>query len=286
MKLRSRVRRFIQNVTGFDVHVYRPERDFYADASRILGNARITAFDVGANRGQSIAKISEVFPQASIHAFEPSPINVRAISPRPGLTINCCGLGSTSSELALTESDDMSSFLAKGRDGWGSSTAKTLVPVTTIDNYCAEREIFHINLLKIDTQGFDFEVLKGAAKMLASRSVDLIMTEITLSELYKGLPRLDAVYGFMADAGYALLGVYDQHTIGNVLGWADFGFINPALTNSSATSIGDADLAAHLHNRPTSGLLKRKRDLRFDELRLLHRPAPSRGSSLARNFSF
>jgi hypothetical protein len=52
---------------------------------------------------------------------------------------------------------DMSSFLELGPEGWGGVIQRIKVPVPTVDDYSAERGVEHIHLLKIDTQGFDFE---------------------------------------------------------------------------------------------------------------------------------
>jgi Methyltransferase FkbM domain len=81
--------------------------------------------------------------------------------------------------------------------------------------------IDHIHLLKIDAQGFDFEIIKGAGGMLTGGRVDLVLTEIIFGRLYEGLPQFDSIYAYMADHGYRLTGVYDQHRKARILDWAD-----------------------------------------------------------------
>src|SRR5207253_4668851 len=97
--------------------------------------------------------------------------------------------------------------------------------VRTIDSYCAERGITIIDILKSDTQGFDLEVIKGAARLLEQRRIQLIYMEITFSDMYKGLPRFDEIYGFLADRGFALVSFYDFYYQHGRAGWTDALFV-------------------------------------------------------------
>lgn len=60
---------------GYDVHRLAsgdPGRDPFVDTRRLVPPQRcVTIFDVGANAGQTIQRLREIFPQATIHAFEP-----------------------------------------------------------------------------------------------------------------------------------------------------------------------------------------------------------------------
>jgi FkbM family methyltransferase len=40
------------------------------------------------------------------------------------------------------------------------------IHIHTLDNYCSDNNIEHIDYLKIDTEGYDFEVIKGASEMI------------------------------------------------------------------------------------------------------------------------
>jgi FkbM family methyltransferase len=73
----------------------------------------------------------------------------------------------------------LSSFLEPGADCWGEIKQRSQIEVRTIDGYCAERGITIIDILKSDTQGFDLEVIKGAACLLEQRRIQLIYMEIT-----------------------------------------------------------------------------------------------------------
>jgi hypothetical protein len=138
-------------------------------------------------------------------------------------------LGSRTGVIDFLENtrSDLSSVLEPGVDCWGAIKARIQVAMTTVDEYCAERDISHIDILKSDTQGFDLEVLKGATQLLKLRRIHLIFLEITFSDMYTRLPRLDEIYGFMTDHGFSLVTFYPFSYQHDRAGWTDALFINP-----------------------------------------------------------
>ena len=240
-------RRLVRRYTGYDIHKYPPPLDYWADISEILSKVgSVTAFDVGANVGQTAHKLLQVFPTISIHAFEPSPSTFSELSQAfagcNNVTLNNCGVGSQKSEMDFIENtfSDMSSFLEPGPQIWGDVKQRVKVPVITVDDYSVEKRIEHIHLLKIDTQGFEFEVIKGAAGMLAEGRIDLVLTEITFGQLYEGLPRFDLVHAYLVQHGYRLTGVYDQARKRRILNWADMMFASPSIVRERLDGIGYA----------------------------------------------
>jgi FkbM family methyltransferase len=72
-------------------------------------------------------------------------------------------------EFSENRNSELSSFLPLGSgvpEGWGEAQGKIAVPVVTVDGYCGENAVSRIDVLKIDTQGFDFEVLGGRSNAL------------------------------------------------------------------------------------------------------------------------
>jgi FkbM family methyltransferase len=173
-----------------------------------------------------------VLPGATVHAFEPHPAafeGMRRVEyDAEKVVMNNCALGAQPGEQTLFEntSSDMSSLLPLGQDGWGRVQARTTVKVLTVDKYCADRGIPRIDLLKSDTQGFELEVLKGASRMLERRLVHLIYLEMIFARLYEGMPRFDALLGFLFDRGFELIALYQIHYLKERAGWTDGLFIN------------------------------------------------------------
>jgi hypothetical protein len=122
----------------------------------------------------------------------------------------------------------MSSFLELGKESWGTVTARREVEVDTVDDYCSGASVTHIDILKSDTQGFDFEVLRGAKAMLGEHRIHLVFIEIMFCEMYKNLPRFDEVFRFLLDRGLELVSFYTMEYRDNKAGWTDALFIDPA----------------------------------------------------------
>lgn len=193
-------------------------------------------FDVGANRGQTIANFRRSFGQSVIHAFEPGPEAFAELESNagvlPAVTLNNIALGSRSGEAQLFESaagTPMNSLLRPRPEGWGGGAVKGTVPVpvSTVDEYCREHGVDRIDILKTDTQGYDLEVIRGAAAMIEACAVHLIYMEIIFSDMYQGLPRMDEIYGFLADRGFVLVSFYRFSYWDNRASWTDGLFVHP-----------------------------------------------------------
>jgi len=207
--------------------------DPFCDIKAML-TRRVTPiiFDVGANIGQTIVKFREQLPASRIHAFEPGMETFKELSVRmnkvPGLILNNSALGSTNGTASFFEynSPVMSSFFPPGTSHWGKIEKIIPVVVETLDAYCQRASVSHIDVLKIDTEGFDLEIIRGGHRMLSENRANLILTEILFSDLYQGAPRFDKLYGFLADCGFKLVTFYEQYYVDNVLGWTDALFLN------------------------------------------------------------
>ena len=80
--------------------------------------------------------------------------------------------------------------------------------VITLDDYCREMNISKINLLKIDVQGFENQVLKGAKEILEGGVVDLILVEIIFDDCYGVGNTFFNVESFLVPNGYILYDIF------------------------------------------------------------------------------
>ena len=99
--------------------------------------------------------------------------------------------------------------------------------MTTLDGYCAEQSIGRLDILKTDTQGYDLEVLAGAAGLLDGHRVGLIFMEISYADVYERGPGLDEVYGFLRDRGFFLVSFYNFAFKNGRADWSDALFVDP-----------------------------------------------------------
>ncbi len=130
-------------------------------------------FDVGANYGtHSILFLSAGIP---VIAFEPNPNCHSYFEAACGLNgfsgrWEQVAVGSAPDEIELvfpekeTWLGSVSADVTSGRDGWGDVT-RLSVPVRSLDSYTKDIPLGKV-LIKIDVEGYEIEVLKGAAQML------------------------------------------------------------------------------------------------------------------------
>lgn len=141
-------------------------------------------FDVGANRGDWTHGVVSARPAAIVHAFEPQAALASALAARfSNAKVNHMALGDAAGTLHLFdyaehEGSEHASLLAGVIDGIHQGTARAVsVEVQTLDDYCAKHSVDHIDLLKIDVEGFELKVLVGAKRMLAEHRIDTIQFE-------------------------------------------------------------------------------------------------------------
>ena len=169
-------------------------------ASRIDGGV---VLDVGANHGAYARMVARVAPRAEIHAFEPHPRTFTALQARsPGIRAVNLAMGEQSGELELYDfaEEDGSTQASLSREAvalFDSRVVTHRVTCTTLDGYLAENRIERVSLLKIDTEGFDLSVLRGARDAIASRRISLIQfefipaniaTRVTMRDFFDALP--------------------------------------------------------------------------------------------------
>lgn len=170
-------------------------------------------FDVGANVGQSAAGYLEAFPGATIHCFEPVAATFEELRERfAGVQrVICarCALGATSraATIAVGGGSTQSSLVAESPH---VGELREPVQVRTLDDVCQERTIAHIDLLKIDTEGFDLEVLRGAHRMLEDQAISLVEVEAGMNPENPVHVPFEKLKAHLEAAGYRLFGIYEQ----------------------------------------------------------------------------
>jgi FkbM family methyltransferase len=85
------------------------------------------------------------------------------------------------------------------------------VNTSTLDRWLEDNfTIEPIHILKVDTQGHDFEVIKGAEKLLQNQQPILVI-ELIWVELYKNQARPDEIFSYLHTLGYSLAGFFNEH---------------------------------------------------------------------------
>jgi FkbM family methyltransferase len=173
-------------------------------------------FDVGANIGQSALSFARDFPQAEIYAFEPfSSIFARLernVAGQARIKPLRRALGSTAEHMRVGfDGDSMSQTnrIAPVADGASAESSLTEdIEVETLDAFCSASSIERIDILKTDTEGYDVEVLRGAARMLKQGQIQIVITEAGFVGDQHHTPFSDS-YELLRSNGFQIVGVYE-----------------------------------------------------------------------------
>lgn len=111
------------------------------------------------------------------------------------------GAGAAEGVANLTVAGEFSSFL-KRLDGRGDTTRHAEARIATLDTLLAERHIEGPFGLKIDTEGFELEVLKGATQTL--RNTKFVFAEVNLAHRFEGSYRPSQMFSILAENGFEL----------------------------------------------------------------------------------
>jgi len=148
-------------------------------------------FDVGANHGDFARSVSACFPSAYISLFEPLPalwpcLEKLAAHRAGRWSVKPFALGAAGGTLPLHISagdDSIGSFVGfeeKYRMANPSASPSKAIEsrIERLDDFCSREGIESIDLLKIDVEGFEFDVLAGAERMLANTHA--LIVEVSL----------------------------------------------------------------------------------------------------------
>jgi FkbM family methyltransferase len=149
----------------------------------------LVIFDVGANTGQwSVGLLRELSqqprPSVELHVFEPSPASFHALAANLSPLAHSVRL--TCNQYAVSNFTGVADFSIVAP----LSQVNTLAPLeqnsvletitvscVSLDDYCLEKDLACIHLVKVDTEGNDFRVLEGARTLLRDGRVNYLQFE-------------------------------------------------------------------------------------------------------------
>ena len=178
-----------------------------------------TVIDVGAYTGSFSFAVRSILPEAQIYAFEPLPDNFALLHHKFRRDGNFkafnIAVGSQSGKTTFYSNEfaASSSVLPMSREHQvafphTSQVTEISVPVKRLDDLKTQMGLRSKVLMKIDVQGYDFEVLKGARELLPQ--VDYVIVEIGVQLLYEQQASFEDIYAFMQSVGFVYAGDFDQ----------------------------------------------------------------------------
>lgn len=233
MKLSASVRRLLRRAFRNAGYQRRICPDF---VDVMQAHAIDVVLDVGANDGAFGREIRDRGYDGRIVSFEPNPVAYArlqaAIKGDPKWTAFPLAVGDVAdtATLAVAVIDCMSSikpFTEFGLSTGASVAANVDVPVVRLDAFLSEHpELVRNTYLKIDTQGFEMEVLRGAGDAL--RRMKAVQAEVALVHTYAGELDWIDVLQWMRAMDFEVATAVCNSTVGAQVREFDFVFVRSA----------------------------------------------------------
>ncbi|MHA6249249.1 FkbM family methyltransferase [Pontibacter sp. CAU 1760] len=164
-------------------------------------------FDIGAFEGIWTKEIVQVFPSSSFYMFEAQESKKeildhisKTLPAKVDFHLGLLG-AITGKEVVFYEYETASSVCKEFYDT--GAKQKTLY-LQALDEVVENRRWPSPDLIKLDTQGYELEILKGGNKAL--KAAEAVIMEVSLLEIYKGAPLIEDVIAQMSNWGFQ---VYD-----------------------------------------------------------------------------
>lgn len=182
-------------------------------------------YDIGASNGSWTWTVAKVLENATFHLFEPQfesdPAYAKTIANVKRYTSNvtlhpiALGAGNGKGRLNLFDASAAASMLdptpvsrLKQLFNFKSGKSSRSVPVHRLDDYARSRGLEQPDIIKMDVQGFELEVLKGANRILGNAK--LIMAECWLARSYgPRTPLLADIVAYLEPKGFWLIDLGD-----------------------------------------------------------------------------
>ena len=184
---------------------------------KLRGFSPKTIIDVGAYTGGWTSRVIKYFPEAKFIMCEAQPSKkpyLEKIKQQFSSQVEYhIGL------LGANKKDSMPYYLMEtGSSVFEENTdydrETVQLPMLTLDTLVDVSSLEAPFLLKLDVQGYEIEVLKGANTLLAK--ADIVLLEVSILEYNKGAPLIAEVIGFMDAHGFSMFDITElKRTSGN-----------------------------------------------------------------------
>jgi FkbM family methyltransferase len=183
------------------------------DLQRFMGTRDLgVLFDVGANRGQTLQHLLKYAPRAEIHSFEPTDEVFNALAAKFGgrtnIRLHKLALGSRAETLRMLTRDnsELNTLV-------GAATAESALTqnteLATVDSIVAQQGISHLDLLKIDVQGWEVEVIRGAEQVIRDHNLIFVLAEAAFRSEETEMQQFSELHSCLTAQGFILSGMYD-----------------------------------------------------------------------------
>jgi FkbM family methyltransferase len=171
---------------------------------RLIKSAAPVLFDAGAYIGDYTKAFLAAFPHGKAYVFEPSSEHLDLLIQHLGQNLQVeifpLGLSDKPGKMPLYKDREISGLASLNKRLLDHINIKMdrveQVSLTTVDSVVADRGVTSIDLLKIDVEGHELAVLRGAAKSMASGTIKLVQFEFGGTHLDSRTTLRDFFYYF------------------------------------------------------------------------------------------
>ena len=172
-----------------------------------------TVLDVGANKGLSARESRRLFPKAHFYCIEPIPGLCEPFerwSQAQGGAVTVMNLALSrepgESTLYVDKRHHIWSTLMKPSPEKASQYDAITVPVDTMDHLAEEMDLVDDVFIKIDTEGWDLEVIRGGAETLRRATAVMVESVFYPNPLGDSAPTFEDILTALRDLGYVYRG--------------------------------------------------------------------------------
>jgi FkbM family methyltransferase len=216
--------RFIFNKAGF--HVTRLQESSTLSGLLLklsdLGLIFESVFDVGAYKGKWSKEFKSTYPKASFFLFEPNDVHNEDIA----------SLGFKVFNLLLgRKSGEKVKFFSGGQTGDSYFLEKNLfylgtekeVELHSLADVIRDHSLPIPDFLKLDTQGSELEILKGAEEILSQ--IKVVLVELPITRMNIGAASLSEVVDYMESKNFVPIHLTEVHVVIDILVQVDITFL-------------------------------------------------------------
>ena len=161
--------------------------------------------DVGAYKGEMVAMLRGIWPEAKGICFEGQASALAGLKEKIGedskVTVVEKLVGAASSKMVVLHGQETSASILE--EHVNPQSVRQVVEMITLDEEITKKfQIIKEVLIKVDTQGYELEVLKGAEGLL--KYTGALILELNLIEIHKGVPLVDEVISWLKSRGFLM----------------------------------------------------------------------------------
>lgn len=215
-------------------------KDAIEDMKRLLSKVEVKhIMDGGAHRGDFSLSMLSAFPDATIYAFEPQSTSwnllVKTASRNSRIKPFQYALGadSGSAKFYINQSTLTSSLLPSSHLGlkyfkeFNQPHGSETVRIVRLSDFLEKEAITHIDILKLDLQGYEIQALRGLSGRIDS--VKLIYTEVLFVDIYENGCLFENLCDYLKQRRFNFYQLYNlvSSPLDGRLLFGDAIFINP-----------------------------------------------------------